>query len=499
MAQSTTSTVNPSGPYPENTATDIPITLSGLTGPISALTLRFDNFTTDQMLGLAFLLVAPDGTSNIAFMSESGLGFGVTNQTLYFTDSDAESSLSFPILKPFDRGSDLTIRDTNYHPGFTVHSAPYSGTATFASSFNGIDPNGTWHVIVVNDGFFTNNVSIGTINLQVVTNVAPVLSVPDHLSVDAGSTLTFSAANGNLPTGSDADADVSDFGFVDVTVEHGTLGNNAPGFPVFHFSPTNHTGLGTGVNAAVSFLFNQTVYTPDPGFTGVDHITVKFSDEGELGLRATIGGLSVTKTIDIEVFQHLAGTAGDDSFTASGYQKIDGGAGKDTIAFDFALVDATVTYKDNTVTIEGPDTKTVLTGFEKFVFTDGTVDNADGNPLVDDLFYFSRNHDVWAANADADQHFAQFGWHEGRDPNAFFDTAGYLAHYADVKAAGLNPLQHYDQIGWLEGRDPSTAFDTTDYLAANPDVAAAKVDPLAHFLLYGPQEGRHAFNDGAWG
>jgi hypothetical protein len=470
-----------------------------MTGPVSALTLRLDNFTTDQMLGLSFLLVAPDGSSNIVFMSDTGLGYDVTNQTLYFTDSDFESSLAFPVLHPFDRGNDSLSTSTPYDPGFTINHAPYSGTATFASSFNGINPNGTWHVLVLNDVFFINNPSIGDIKLQVVTNVAPVLSVPDHLSVDAGSSLTFSAANGNLPTGLDPDAGVSDFGSVDVTVAHGTISNNAPIFPSHHFTPTNHTGIGTGVNAAVAFLFNQTVYTPDPGFNGVDHITIKLTDQGELGLRAGIGSLSVTKTIDIEVFDHLSGTGGDDNFTAAGYQKIDGGSGKDTIAFNFALVDATITYNDNTVTIEGPGTKSVLTGFEKFVFTDGTVDDADGNPLVDDLFYYSRNHDVWAANADADQHFAQFGWHEGRNPNAFFDTNGYLAQYADVKAAGVNPLQHYHDFGWREGRDPSTAFDTADYLAANPDVAAAKVDPLGHFLLFGVQEGRHAFSDGIWG
>ena len=39
------------------------------------------------------------------------------------------------------------------------------------------------------------------------------------------------------------------------------------------------------------------------------------------------------------------------------------------------------------------------------MFTDGTVNNNDGNPLVDDLFYYSRNHDVWNAHVDADQHY----------------------------------------------------------------------------------------------
>jgi hypothetical protein len=42
----------------------------------------------------------------------------------------------------------------------------------------------------------------------------------------------------------------------------------------------------------------------------------------------------------------------------------------------------------------------VLTGFEKFVFTDGTVDNTHGSRLIDDLFYYARNHDVWNAHAE---------------------------------------------------------------------------------------------------
>jgi hypothetical protein len=106
---------------------------------------------------------------------------------------------------------------------------------------------------------------------------------------------------------------------------------------------------------------------------------------------------------------------------------------------------------------------------------------------------------VWNAHADADQHFMQTGWKEGRNPDAFFDTKAYLATYADVAAAGVNPLTHYDQSGWKEGRDPSVNFDTKSYLSHYPDVAAAHLDPLAHFLQSGLQEGRSAFADGHFG
>ena len=125
--------------------------------------------------------------------------------------------------------------------------------------------------------------------------------------------------------------------------------------------------------------------------------------------------------------------------------------------------------------IDGPggSSHTVLTGFEVFEFTDGTVNNNDAIRLVDDLFYYSKYHDVWNAHVDADAHFVSFGRDEGRDPNAFFSTVVYRSANPDVAAAGVNPLDHFDAAGWLEGRVPSIHFDPAQYLAANPDVAAA--------------------------
>jgi hypothetical protein len=216
-------------------------------------------------------------------------------------------------------------------------------------------------------------------------------------------------------------------------------------------------------------------------------------------VRASDGVLTDTQTITVNVtdvseapsFVWLKGTRGDDTFTAlPGNERIDGRGGNDTVIFDFKLTDAHVTFSGNKVIIESASSHTVLTGFERYVFADGTVENNDGHPLVDDLFYYSHNHDVWNAGVDADRHYHQFGWHEGRDPSAFFSTAAYLSLYPDVKAAGADPLEHFHQAGWKEGRVPSFAFDDAGYLAANPDVAADHVDPLAHFLEWGAQEDR---------
>jgi hypothetical protein len=183
-------------------------------------------------------------------------------------------------------------------------------------------------------------------------------------------------------------------------------------------------------------------------------------------------------------------TGNDTFFAPDGNQRFDAGGGIDTITFRFALADASISYVGNTIVVDSASSHTVLTGFEKFAFADGTVNNADGDVLVDDLFYYSKYRDVWNAHVDADVHYHAVGWHEGRDPSAFFSTSFYRALNPDVKAAGIDPLVHFHQSGWQEGRIPSLTFDARKYLAVNPDVAAAHLDPLWHFLAVGAGEGR---------
>ena len=148
------------------------------------------------------------------------------------------------------------------------------------------------------------------------------------------------------------------------------------------------------------------------------------------------------RLIDVPTGAVTTGTPGNDSLAApSGRSSFNGGGGIDMIWFNFKLTDTTVTYSGNRVIVDGPSgSHTELTGFEKYVFTNGTVDNNDANPLVDDLSYYARNHDVWNAHIEAEDHYNANGWHEGRDPNAFFDTSWYLATNPDVRASGVNPL-----------------------------------------------------------
>jgi O-antigen biosynthesis protein len=54
----------------------------------------------------------------------------------------------------------------------------------------------------------------------------------------------------------------------------------------------------------------------------------------------------------------------------------------------------------------------------------------------------------------------------------------------------ISPLEHYAIFGWREGRDPSASFSTAEYLQRYPDVQAADMNPLLHFVLSGKAEGR---------
>jgi hypothetical protein len=285
-------------------------------------------------------------------------------------------------------------------------------------------------------------------------------------------------------TGTQADAKITalaDGGFV---ITWSDFSAGAPNIKAQAFDAAGAT-IGTEFLVNTQTSLDQTtpaiVGLPNGGF-----VAVWADQSGTLG-----DGSGFSIKAQIYQLQPTTGTPGDDSFMAlPGSNRFDGLGGIDTVTFNFRLVDATVRYSGNAVIIDGPSSHTVLTGFERYVFADGTVDNNDGNALVDDLFYYARNPDVWNAHVDADAHYDAFGWHEWRDPNAFFSTSLYLAVNADVKAAGVNPLAHFHESGWAEGRQPSAAFDVAAFLRANQDIAAAHIDPLAHFLQLGAGEGR---------
>ncbi|EFH12438.1 M10 family metallopeptidase [Pseudoroseomonas cervicalis] len=213
------------------------------------------------------------------------------------------------------------------------------------------------------------------------------------------------------------------------------------------------------------------------------------------------GGYTIAHGVVIEVALLGAGNdriTGNDAdnlfFGGSGNDMIDGGGGRNAAGFTTSFTElASFGRYGNTVILDGPEGQDTLVNIHRLMFADGTIELDRGSPLVDPLHYYFDNRDVWLAGMNAEEHFASYGWREGRDPNFYFSVSSYLAVNQDVAAAGLNPLEHYLDYGWREGRDPSAWFDTDLYLARNPDVAAAGLNPLLHYLTYGQNEQRSSF------
>jgi Cadherin-like domain len=346
------------------------------------------------------------------------------------------------------------------------------GQIRFANSSNTPDTADRDITVVVSDGEVESNTTHATIHV-IGGNDAPVVTgsvTLEAIPQNSGARLITQA---ELLSNA-ADPDGPSLAAINLAVSNGlgTLVDNHNG--TWSYTPA------TGDTTSVSFAYQVT-----------DGVASPVSDSATMDILGPIFQPDPPPTALV-----LVGSQGDDSFVPrEGSSRIDALGGVDTITFNFRLVDARAFFVGNQVIIDAPNgsSHTVLTGFEKYVFTDGTVNNNDGSPLVDDLYYYVKNYDVWNAHVDADLHYEIFGWHEGRNPNEFFQTVVYLSANPDVKAAGINPLTHYDTVGWQQGLDPSIRFDTDAYLEAYPDVAAAHVDPLRHFLQFGQQEGRDPF------
>ena len=143
-AQNTQSIVIPdSGPallYPSN------LSVSGLIGSVASATVILNNFSHTAPEDVDLLLVAPGGRS-VVLMSDVGGSVPVNGLSLTF-DDNAPSSL--PSVGPLITG---TFKPTNIGPGdpFPAPAPATPPTGDTLSVLNGINPNGTWSLYVVDD------------------------------------------------------------------------------------------------------------------------------------------------------------------------------------------------------------------------------------------------------------------------------------------------------------------------------------------------------------
>jgi subtilisin-like proprotein convertase family protein len=142
------STGAPSNPYPST------INISGVTGTVTKVRVTLHNLNHTWPNDIDVLLVGPGGQRMVILSDAIGSSPGVTNRT-YVLDDDAAA-----ILPSTGLPASGTYRPTNVgaNDPFPAPAPPLphqnpapAGTATFASVFGGVNPNGTWSLYVVDD------------------------------------------------------------------------------------------------------------------------------------------------------------------------------------------------------------------------------------------------------------------------------------------------------------------------------------------------------------
>ena len=145
-----------STPYPSN------IAVSGLSGTVSDVNVTLTGISNDWAADLEIMLVGPaGGAQNLVLLSDAGSSVSGFNLTL---DDSASAFLpqngalvspakptDYALLGESDTFPSPAPLIANRPGGVAGNNPPGAGTATLASVFNGIAPNGTWSLYVITD------------------------------------------------------------------------------------------------------------------------------------------------------------------------------------------------------------------------------------------------------------------------------------------------------------------------------------------------------------
>jgi subtilisin-like proprotein convertase family protein len=130
----------PATPYPSS------ITVSGVPGVISKVTVTLKGLTHSYPDDIDILLVGPTGQSLILMSDVGGQGPGVSNIDMTFDDD------AYYQLTPVNTPGTYTYQPINFGSGDVFPGpAPAPSPATGLSAFNGTNPNGVWSLYVLDD------------------------------------------------------------------------------------------------------------------------------------------------------------------------------------------------------------------------------------------------------------------------------------------------------------------------------------------------------------
>lgn len=191
-ASGSMSQTGPASPYPST------ITVSGMSGVISKVTVTFHNLTHGALNDVDAMVVAPDG-QNLVILSDVGDPnqlTSISDKTLTFDDTGS----AVPAQPNVPAG---TYRPTDIDPGGAVDTFPSpapspSTDTTLGGAFAGIgDANGNWRLFVVDDSTGDLGSMAGGWSLTITTENAAASTSTTVTSSDATSTtgdpVTFTA------------------------------------------------------------------------------------------------------------------------------------------------------------------------------------------------------------------------------------------------------------------------------------------------------------------
>lgn len=267
-------------PYPS------PIVVSGLKGNLAKLSVTLNKVNHTFPGDIDVLLESPDGKTLI-LMSDVGSSGRLTDTTLTFSDAAAanlpgNAQINTGTFKPTDNDSQPGDLDNFPAP------APTATPGDELADFNGIDPNGTWSLYIVDDaGGDSGIVSEGwSLSIQTGPTISPIAG--QTMDEDTVSKVTFT---------------VSDLDTAAGALQVSAVSSNQNIVPNANLVVTNDGG-----NASISI-------TPAPNANGTVNITVTVKDQDEHESTATFS-LVINPVNDNPVISAIA-----DQSTPTGVDK----------------------------------------------------------------------------------------------------------------------------------------------------------------------------------
>ncbi|WP_345578918.1 beta strand repeat-containing protein [Tessaracoccus lubricantis] len=184
-------------PYPS------PVTVSGLNGPITNVSLALRGVTHEFVGDLDVMLVAPTGQAMIV-MSDAGEPYSwlpASNATITLADGAG----AFPATGPLPSGTYSPTNNNGYPDTFPAPAPSPGGATTFAAAFTGLAPNGTWRLYVTDNATGDDGIIAGGWSLTITTATTAAAtqtsagSLVSQVFTDQTSTLWAEVTSGGQP------------------------------------------------------------------------------------------------------------------------------------------------------------------------------------------------------------------------------------------------------------------------------------------------------------